>query len=479
MVKGNGKPSKKGKAVNRWPAKDRDPTKDVRISTLIFKRFNIIDNTIHVVAGEVEITTEKIGKAFGLKYTGTTYPEKVNTKELSVEDEHIFKFFQGKSQAAIKELIFKTPVDTKENRDKFKRAFLLYIQKCFFIPTSAPNVTPRALPTIFDLQNTRKKNWALHIHNFLLEEIEKAKENNASSVSGCCFALMVIYFHKTYFGKNCQDAKAQPPWGLIRTAMLVDERQGKSTKKSKKVSSSTSESEYVGSSHESESEYEANSEQTMSQVVVRVERTRPRRNDSASKRQPLARKTISRSDSDDRHTIAQVMSLAKKKRKGLEEEGSKCKRPKKAIEVPPVDSAIASLGDNESNAGGGNLLEETNEQPQQQPPPQQSPPQEEEPPHHQPPPQQEQHQPSKQQQEFIDISSSSEGEPEPTPIRVLVPKAEPDMQYSPGSDDDNKPQPQPIKLLVPKIEDHPVSSPSSKLITEVLMSMGDDGVLDP
>ncbi|MED6192728.1 hypothetical protein PIB30_012898 [Stylosanthes scabra] len=206
MVKGNGKPSKKGKVVDHSPAKNSNPTKD------LFKRFNIIDNTIHAVAGEVQITTEKIGEAFGLKYTGTTYPEKVNTKELSAEDEQIFMFFQGKSQVALKELVFKTPVDTEANRGKFNRAFLLYIQKCFFLPTSAPNVTPRALPTIFDLQNTRKKIWALHIHNFLLEEIEKAKENNASFVSGCCFALMVIYLHKTHFGKNSQDAEAQPPW---------------------------------------------------------------------------------------------------------------------------------------------------------------------------------------------------------------------------------------------------------------------------
>ncbi|MED6142807.1 hypothetical protein PIB30_001006 [Stylosanthes scabra] len=178
----------------------------------LFKRFNTIDNTIHAVAGEVEITTEKIGKAFGLKYTGTTYPDKVTTKGLSEEDERVFKFFQGKSQHALKELIFNTPIDSDANKDKFKRAFLLYIQKCFFLPTSAPNVTPRALPTIFDLENMRKKNWALHIHNFLLEEIEKAKENNASSMSGCCFALMVIYFHETHFGKNSQDAEAQPPW---------------------------------------------------------------------------------------------------------------------------------------------------------------------------------------------------------------------------------------------------------------------------
>ncbi|MED6120714.1 hypothetical protein PIB30_023645 [Stylosanthes scabra] len=161
-----------------------------------------------------------------------------------------------------------------------------------------------------------------------------------------------------------------------------------------KGSSSTSEPEYVDYSHESESEYEADSEQTMSQLVFQ----RPRRNDPASKCQPLPRGAISRSDSEDGHTIAQVVSLAKQKRKSLEEEGSKSKRPKKGIDVPRVDSANARLGDNESNAGSGNLHQENDEQPQQQPqqpPPQQSPPQEEEPPHHRPPPQQQQHQPSK------------------------------------------------------------------------------------
>ncbi|MED6214434.1 hypothetical protein PIB30_103079 [Stylosanthes scabra] len=36
----------------------------------IYNRFDTYDNTIHVVAGEVEITTEKIGKALGLNPTG-------------------------------------------------------------------------------------------------------------------------------------------------------------------------------------------------------------------------------------------------------------------------------------------------------------------------------------------------------------------------------------------------------------------------
>ncbi|MED6177890.1 hypothetical protein PIB30_102411, partial [Stylosanthes scabra] len=178
----------------------------------IYNRLDTYGNTIHAVAGEVEITTEKIGKALGLNHTGSIYDEKITPRELSAEDYTDCKFFQGKTQAALSSLIFNTKVDTEENRVLFKRAFLLYIQKCFLLPTSVPNVTPRALPTLFVLENTRNKNWALHVHNFLLEEIEKAKKNNAKSVSGCCYALIVIYFHETHFGKNSRDAAAQPPW---------------------------------------------------------------------------------------------------------------------------------------------------------------------------------------------------------------------------------------------------------------------------
>ncbi|MED6220091.1 hypothetical protein PIB30_041558 [Stylosanthes scabra] len=47
----------------------------------LFNRFDIYDNTIHAVAGEVEITTKKIVDALG-----TPFPDKVVPKELGDED---------------------------------------------------------------------------------------------------------------------------------------------------------------------------------------------------------------------------------------------------------------------------------------------------------------------------------------------------------------------------------------------------------
>ncbi|MED6212112.1 hypothetical protein PIB30_080178 [Stylosanthes scabra] len=162
--------------------------------------------------GEVEITTKKIGNALGLSSTGTPFPDKVVPKELSDEDYAVYKFFQGKTQAQLGKLIMDKPVDIVENRRLLMRDFLLFIQKCFLLATSSANVTPRAYPTLYDVENTKQRNWALHVHNFLLEEIKKAKENNTKSVNGYCYAMLIIYFHETQFGKNSRDPIAQPPW---------------------------------------------------------------------------------------------------------------------------------------------------------------------------------------------------------------------------------------------------------------------------
>ncbi|MED6129225.1 hypothetical protein PIB30_105871 [Stylosanthes scabra] len=142
-----------------------------------FNRFDIYDNTIHAVAGEVEITTKKIGDALDLSSTGTPFPDKVVPKELGDEDFPVYKFFQGKTQAQLGKLIMDTSIDTVENKRLFMRAFLLFIQKSFLLATSSANVTPRAYPTVYDVENTKQRNWALHVHNFLLEELKKAKEN--------------------------------------------------------------------------------------------------------------------------------------------------------------------------------------------------------------------------------------------------------------------------------------------------------------
>ncbi|MED6220982.1 hypothetical protein PIB30_050040 [Stylosanthes scabra] len=143
--------------------------------------YNIHDNTIHSVRGDVQITTDKIGKALGLSWNGDPFDERVSEKDLNDEDHAIFKMFEGKSQAELTMLVKTTPVDTEANQNLFKRAFLIFIQNVFLLTTSSPNVTPKALPTLFGLENTWERNWALHVHDFLLDEVKKAKWNKTKA----------------------------------------------------------------------------------------------------------------------------------------------------------------------------------------------------------------------------------------------------------------------------------------------------------
>ncbi|MED6118983.1 hypothetical protein PIB30_007873 [Stylosanthes scabra] len=212
--------------------------------------------------------------------------------------------FQGKSQVELTMLVKRTPVDTEVNRNLFKRAFLIFIQKVFLLPTSSPNVTPKALPTLFGLENTRARNWALHVHDFLLEELKKAKLNNTKAIHRCCYVLMIIYFHETHFGKNAREPEAQPLWiqfwsgenllkrlnreqnhptGLVKTGLLRTAKD-KLLKRNRELKmginlmgkypySSESESEYdsqveSSSSGSSSSSSEENSESTMSEELV-------------------------------------------------------------------------------------------------------------------------------------------------------------------------------------------------------------------
>ncbi|MED6147705.1 hypothetical protein PIB30_046318 [Stylosanthes scabra] len=77
--------------------------------------YDIHDNTIHSVREDVEITTDKIGKALGLSWNGDPFDDKVSENDLGDEDHAIFKMFQGKSQAELTMLVKRTPVDTEAN----------------------------------------------------------------------------------------------------------------------------------------------------------------------------------------------------------------------------------------------------------------------------------------------------------------------------------------------------------------------------
>ncbi|MED6139209.1 hypothetical protein PIB30_081731 [Stylosanthes scabra] len=161
-----------------------------RLLKQLFDHYDIYDNTIYSGAATVKITTRKIEDALGLSSNGTAYDTRVVRKKLSQADKETHKLFQGKSAVALQNLIKSTPLDTDDNRKLFMRSFICFIQKVFLLPNSTANISPTALPAIFDLETTRSRNWALHVHNFLLQELKKAKQNNSVAIHGCVMGLL-------------------------------------------------------------------------------------------------------------------------------------------------------------------------------------------------------------------------------------------------------------------------------------------------
>ncbi|MED6142887.1 hypothetical protein PIB30_001655 [Stylosanthes scabra] len=70
----------------------------------------------------------------------------------------------------------------------------------------------KALTPIFDLETTSSRNWALHVHDFLLQELKKSKQKDHVAIHGYVYVLMIIYFHETHFGEGSKDEKAHSPW---------------------------------------------------------------------------------------------------------------------------------------------------------------------------------------------------------------------------------------------------------------------------
>ncbi|KAL4373110.1 hypothetical protein AHAS_Ahas05G0049000 [Arachis hypogaea] len=78
-------------------------------------------------------------------------------------------------------------VDGPENQLKFKRTFILFIQKCFLLPTTISNIFPVHMPPILHVNIIKEWNWTAHVLNFLNKGIRDHKLQNDFAVDGCLF----------------------------------------------------------------------------------------------------------------------------------------------------------------------------------------------------------------------------------------------------------------------------------------------------
>ncbi|MED6170754.1 hypothetical protein PIB30_034146 [Stylosanthes scabra] len=222
----------------------------------------------------------------------------------------------------------------------------------------------------------------------------------------------------------------------------------------KKMSSTSSESEYVEPSYEykfgSDDTFfddESDTEETRSESLVQVARIRKRRNDSGSapdegsrETLPLAQKTVAKP----RYPTQLVIDISSSSEDDPE--------------LTPITVLIPKTeGDIVSSPRDRLLTDALMRMSQEE----------------QPPPQKEDNNPAQIEEHPPRLERQDEEVPSQSVVEVVpIYPTQEVIDISSSSEDEHEPKS--IKVMVPKIEDCLVTFPSSKLITEVLMSMGQE-----
>ncbi|MED6168400.1 hypothetical protein PIB30_011290 [Stylosanthes scabra] len=142
----------------------------------------------------------------------TIRTNKMLKKDMPAAQYEAANAFRGKTLADLRDMVYTIKLDFEENITLFKRAFILYVQKAVLCPNNSNPLSPKILPIILDVSNTREINWGRHVYSFLLDGITESRRKNTKHIDGCVFALLIIYFQETNFGVDSELRNAQPPW---------------------------------------------------------------------------------------------------------------------------------------------------------------------------------------------------------------------------------------------------------------------------
>ncbi|MED6141277.1 hypothetical protein PIB30_101734 [Stylosanthes scabra] len=160
------------------------------------RSYDIFTNTISTSVGEFLITSEKIGHAFGLNCRGDLFEKRQKDFEdkLNEEEKEALDLFKGKFLTFVQDMVKDCPIETDQQKRTFKRAFALFIQKSFLLPTSFAYISP------------------------------EFHEQGSQAVKGCHFVLMIIYFRERYDGKSLNDPNFPTPWIQRWTGELMKDK---------------------------------------------------------------------------------------------------------------------------------------------------------------------------------------------------------------------------------------------------------------
>ncbi|MED6174460.1 hypothetical protein PIB30_069216 [Stylosanthes scabra] len=81
-----------------------------------------------------------------------------------------------------------------------------------FRPTSTAKISPnKHLPTILNVENAMAYNWSFHILDWVKDAIADFQHNGVKHISGCMYALLILYCQRIRHGP-LEQCTIEPPW---------------------------------------------------------------------------------------------------------------------------------------------------------------------------------------------------------------------------------------------------------------------------
>ncbi|RYR49048.1 hypothetical protein Ahy_A07g035332 [Arachis hypogaea] len=144
---------------------------------------------------------------------GNRFPKKVDYRKLNEDDKAIFDSLKCVTLVTLTKSVLNMNVETEENRQKFRRTFVVFVQKCFLLRTTVSMASAiRKLP-IFYVDNIQQWDWASHVLSFLRNRIGNKRKRKKHSVEGC--------FHETKFPRSDRLDAPPAPWVAYWTKKMM------------------------------------------------------------------------------------------------------------------------------------------------------------------------------------------------------------------------------------------------------------------
>ncbi|QHN81910.1 uncharacterized protein DS421_20g691060 [Arachis hypogaea] len=118
--------------------------------------FDLYHEFLDTCYAKVYITSAKIGDALGLNSGGGHFFEKVAYSKLNEQQKEIVDSFKSATLASLTKSVIDMSVKGEKNLLKFKTTFLVFVQKCFLLPTIVSIVSPVHKTHILHVETIRQ-----------------------------------------------------------------------------------------------------------------------------------------------------------------------------------------------------------------------------------------------------------------------------------------------------------------------------------